>query len=764
MIETFLQTLGVLDAGDKVLLKSPLAPWIVLGSTVVIAGLVIFFYQRTTVPISKRARTLFITIKLLPLLLIAGMLLEPMLVTSKVTPQQGFLLVLLDDSKSMRIQDAPGSISRSEAIRQVLEEQGLLQALQDRFKVRTFHFDSDVERITDMAGLTADGEATNIAGALSQVAGEFRDMPLSGIVLISDGADNASLGSNNLAGVTAYLKSQDIPVYTLGVGQERIEKDIEILKVATSKTLTAGTVTDLFVTVRGHGYREQTVDLQIKEGARIVQTEQVRLGKDGETRRVKLSLAPDSPGIFEYSAEIQPKSTEMITENNQRRFLVDNRSRTARVLYVEGYPRKEFKFIRRAIEDDTQVRIVSMVRISHDGRLYRQGIQSAQELKDGYPSTREALFDYDTVIFGDIEASWFTPEQLQMTEAFVSIRGGGFLMLGGDHTFSQGEYGGTPIEDALPVRLRAAPGAGTWGIGPVDRNFQMGLTLDGQAHPLMRIAQDQKTSLQQWNMMPELTGYYRVGDAKPGATVLAIDPTMDLLEGSNVILAIQRYGQGRTMVFTSASSWRWQMLMSSDDQSHERFWQQMIRWLALSSPDQVALSLDKESYTAHEPVMITAHVLDATYEPVNNASVWAQVTGPTGQADAIELEWTVGAEGAYLAEYQPKLEGMHRVDISVRSPESIIAHDQGGFNVAESVAEYTDATLHADVLKRIATSTGGEYLTLEQSRGLPGLIPPVKQTSSMVQEEDLRDTTPLFAAIILLLGMEWFLRRQKGLA
>lgn len=764
MIETVLQTIGLLSPDDTLLLKSPLAPWIVLGLTVLMAGLVILFYQRTTVAISRRARTLFIALKLIPLLLIVIILLEPVRVTSEVTPQQGFLLVLVDNSKSMRIQDGPGSVSRIDAVKTVLQEQGLMQAFQERFKVRTFHFASDVDRIADIKTLNADGESTDIAGALSQAAGEFRDMPLAGVVLISDGADNASIGSNELAGVTAYLKTQSVPVYAIGIGQERIPQDIEILKVATSKTMTAGSVTDLFVTIGAHGYRGQTVEVQIKEGARVVQTEQVRLEQDDETRRVKFTISPDSPGIFEYTAEIQPLATEMITENNQGRFLVDNRSHTARVLYVEGYPRKEFKFIRRAMEDDPQVRIASMVRITHDGRLYRQGIQGDQELREGYPRTKEELFGYDAVIFGDVEASFFTLEQLGMTEEFVSRRGGGFLMLGGDHSFAEGGYAGTPIADVLPVRLGAAHGGSAWGIGLVDRVFQLGLTPDGLSHPLMRIAADQEESMKLWRALPALTGYNRVGATKPGATVLAVDPSANLLEGSNIILAIQRYGQGRSMVFTSASSWRWQMMMASEDQTHERFWQQLVRWLALSAPGQVSVSLDKESYGENEPVTITAHVNDATYTPVNDASVWAQVTGPTGQAEPVELEWTFDADGSYRATYHPKIGGMHRVDVSIRSPATITAGDQSGFNVAASAVEYTDATLHADVLKRVATSTGGSYMTLDQARALPDRIPPVRQTSSLAREEDLRDTPPLFIAILLLLGLEWFMRRQKGLA
>lgn len=767
MLESLLQSTGTLGESDRLIFKSLLDPWIILFASAAIVGAIIWFYRRTTVPISGRMRSLLLTLKILPLLLIIVSLLEPVLVTSEVTPEQGFLLILLDDSKSMRIQDGAASLSRNASVQQLMEGPdgtGLLARLQDKFKVRTFNFSAEATRIAELSELTAEGESTNIAGALSQVSGEFRDMPLAGIVLVSDGADNADEGVNELASVTAYLKSQNVPVYSIGIGQERIPRDIEIMKVATSRTMTEGSVTDLFVTLRGYGYQGQTVDLEIKEGARLVETRKIQIGRDGDTQRIKLTLAPDAAGLYEYTAEIKPRSEEMIVENNQRRFLVDNRSRKGRVLYVEGYPRKEFKFIRRSIDEDPQLNLVSMVRISHDGRLYRQGIQTGEELEDGFPNTREELFGYDALILGNIEAAWFTPEQLRMIEEFVSIRGGGLLMLGGDGSFAEGGYGGTPVEDALPVRLDSSLGGGTWGIGLVDRVFRLGMTADGRTHPLMRIATDIETSAKIWDSLPELMGYNRVGDIKPGASVLAIDPSADLLEGSNVILAVQRYGEGRSIAFTSASTWRWQMFMDSEDESHERFWQQMVRWLSLTSTSQVAAALNKESYTENEPVVITSRILDKAFKPVNDASVWAQVTGPTGKAEPIELDWTFGDDGTYRAEYVPKLGGMHRVDVSVRSPDDIGARDQSGFSVAESVAEFTDATLHSDVLKRIASNTGGEYLQPSEANSLPDLIPPVKQTSSMVHEEDLRDTPPLFTAVLLFLALEWFLRRQKGLA
>lgn len=763
-MDSLLRTLGLIGASEHLALRTPVPIWIFVLIALAAAGLVILFYRRLPVAASPGMKAVFTALKILPLLLIVCCLLEPVIVTSRVTPRQGFLLLMFDDSRSMGIQDGGQGLSRVEAAKRRFLDDGLLEGLGSRFRVRTYRFAESAERVADIATLDASGSATDVSGALSQAAGEFRDLPVAAVVLVTDGADNMSAGTDKLENATAYLASQDIPVYTVGAGEERIGRDVEILKVAASDKVTEGTVTDLSVTLRSFGYAGRSIDLNIMEGGRLVETVPVRLGRDGDIQRVRVFLSPESPGMLEYTAEVSPQGSEMIVENNARSFLVDNRSKTGRVLYVEGYPRREFKFIRRALDEDPRIDMISMVRISPDGRIYRQGIRDPeQELSAGYPGSRAELFTYDAVVFGDIEASWFTPGQLAITEAFVSERGGGFLMLGGLNAFREGGYAGTPIEDLLPVELTGDE----WAMGIVDHAFRLEPAEDGVHHPLLRFGPTPEENRAVWDGLPELIGYNRVGRVKPGAAVLAVDPTVDVLEGSNVLLAAQRYGRGRSMAFTGFSTWRWQMHLPSEDQSHERFWRQMIRWIALYAPGRVAVATDKTNYGGHETVIIESRLFDRNYEPVDGASVWAHVTGPAGQSTAVQLEWSLGKEGLYRGEYRPALGGVHRVEVSVRPPgadEDALLRDQTGFTVAPSATEFTDAALHAEDLARLARSTDGAYLPLSEAGRLTEMIRPVEDTATSTRERDLRDAPVLFAAVLLFLSAEWFLRRQKGLS
>ncbi|MCY3773981.1 MAG: glutamine amidotransferase [Gemmatimonadetes bacterium] len=760
-MDSILGTLGLIGASEHLAFRTPIPVWIIVLLALAVAGLVVLFYRRMPVAVSPGMKAVFTTLKILPLLLVVFCLMEPVIVTSEVSPRQGFLLLLFDDSGSMGIQDGGQGLARVEAVKRRFREDGLLRELSGRFRVRAYRFADRTERVEDIGELDASGTATDIAGVLGQAAGEFRDLPVAAVVLVTDGADNASIGTDKLTNATAYLESQNTPVFTVGVGGKRIARDVEILKVAASNRVTEGTITDLVVTLRSSGYDGRSIDLNIKEGGRVVKTVPVRLGRDGDIQRVRVFLSPESPGILEYSAEVAPQNAETIAENNTRAFLLDNRSRTGRVLYVEGYPRREFKFIRRALEEDPRIDMVSMVRSSPDGRIYRQGIRDPKrELSAGYPQSRAELFSYDAVVFGDIEADWFTPEQLEFTEAFVSDRGGGFLMIGGLNSFREGGYAGTPVEDVLPVQLTG----GNWAMGIVDHAFLLEPAEEGINHPLLRFGSTQEENRAIWNSLPELIGYNRVGGVKPGASVLAIDPEADVLEGSNVLLAAQRYGRGRSMAFTGFSTWRWQMHLPSEDQSHERFWRQMIRWIALYAPGRITVATDRSNYGGHESVIIESRLFDREFEPVDGAAVWAHVTGPAGQSETVRLEWSLGKGGLYRGEYRPEMGGVHKVEVSVRSDEDGLLRDQTGFTVAPSAAEFTNAELHAEDLERLAGSTGGAYLPLSEADQLAELIRPVEDTATSTRERDLRDAPFLFAAILLFLGTEWFLRRQKGLS
>ncbi|MFQ5642056.1 MAG: glutamine amidotransferase, partial [bacterium] len=397
-------------------------------------------------------------------------------------------------------------------------------------------------------------------------------------------------------------------------------------------------------------------------------------------------------------------------------------------------------------------------------KFYRQGIESRDELKHGYPQTKEDLFKYEAIIFGQIEAEYFREEQLQYTLDFVAQRGGGFLMLGGMSTFSLGGYEGTPIEKLLPVEISHRNALSVGRPATLRDKFKLVLTPEGLRSPILRLATDESENESLWGNMPDLVGYNTLGRAKPGATVLAVHP-LGTKDNPKIVLANQRYGRGRSMVMATPSTWHWQMSMPHQDMSHERFWRQMLRWLALNSPKQIECRLDKESFTPFEEVTLKVDVRDSTFNYIENAAIKTIITTPSGKTIKIPFNWSSNGKVEYIGKFHPEELGLYTIEILAYSPNGdFIDRTEKAFFVEESMGEFTQAQLQSGLLKRIAEISGGQYFHQNEAQSLPDEIA-VKQSSySKLVEHDLWDMPLIFLLAIFLLTIEWTVCRSKGLS
>ena len=252
----------------------------------------------------------------------------------------------------------------------------------------------------------------------------------------------------------------------------------------------------------------------------------------------------------------------------------DGRQRR-RILYMEGAPRPEMKFIQRAMDDVTDPRVVHLQR-TRDGKYLRMNVDGPQELRDGFPKSSDQLFAFQGLILGPIEASAFTPEQHQMIADFVSVRGGGLLVLGGEQSLGEGGWAGTPLSEVLPIIID--PG----GRAPQSTRARDELfvrpTFEGLTHPAVHIADNEADALGLWQQLPALATVNAV-DPKPGATTLLSGT--DKSGRSHVVLAVQSQGRGKAAVFTVEDSWRWVMsaTVPIDNPVHQRFWRSLLAWL-----------------------------------------------------------------------------------------------------------------------------------------------------------------------------------------
>ncbi len=684
-------------------------------------------------------------------------LFRPILVVKAAVPQQNFLAVLIDDSRSMQITDW-GTAARGAFVKQTFgKDAPLVKALSERFVLRPFHFSSTATRLGSPDELTFTGGQTRLAAALDGARQELAGLPLAGMVMVSDGADttDAALTESLLA-----LKAASVPVFTVGVGRDRLARDVQIDRVSTPRTALKGTSLVIDAVVTQTGYAGESVSLDVENEGRIVGSQEVKLAMDGEPTAVRVRFTAADAGARVFTFRIAPRPGELVTQNNARDALIDVSDRKEKILYYEGEPRPEMKFLNRAVSDDKNVEVVTLQRTA-DNKYMRVGVENADELAAGFPKTREELFAYRGLILGSIEAGAFTGDQLRMITDFVERRGGGLLMLGGPRSFAEGGYAGTPVADALPVTLERQ--ARTLDILPVAR-LHVKPTRAGEAHGVTQIAATEAASTARWNDMPVLTSVNAIHDVKPGATVLLTGT--DERRRDQVVLASQRYGRGKTLAFPVQDSWHWQMdvKMTVEDMTHENYWRQLLRWLVDGVPNNVDVHTTTDRVEPGDPVTLVTEVVDPAYVEVNDARVVAKVTGPKGTPVEVPMQWTGERNGEYRATFPATDQGMYVAQVEATRAGKSLGTATTQVRATPSDAEYFDATMHAQRLKRIADETGGRFYTPDTIAGMPEDLRYTGRGVTTVEERELWHMPIVLFVLLGLISAEWAYRRAVGMA
>ena len=686
--------------------------------------------------------------------LILVILFRPSLHVSTLLPRENIAAILLDDSKSMTIQDASGQ-SRLAAMKGFLEaRQGHFMAeVEKKFRTRLFRFSRSSEKLDSPQSLKAEGSGTSLESALNGVLTELEAAPLASIVVFTDGADNVS---RNLLGVLNKLQTKKIAVNICALGSPQIEKDIEVIQASAPQTVLPESITTAVVSLKSNGFAGKNIVLEVREHGKLVQSKPVTLTRDNDVQTVELNIASKGKGLKSYTVSVNPQPNEPIPQNNNQRLLLNIEDSRPRILYLEGTPRWEFKFIREATEPDKNLQLLTLLRTSGN-KFYRQGIENEDNLAAGFPTTKEDLFQYKGLMIGSIEASFFSADQLKMIADFVSERGGGLMMLGGKKSFDEGKYGGTPLADSLPVVLgQTAPGK-SFLLEPV----KFRLTPYGQSHLVTRLVIEEKENEKRWTSLPPLEDYNLISHVKPGATALAVGGD----SGRNmVLLATHRYGRGRALALMTANSWAWQMQMPHEDDSHEVFWRQALRWLVGSAPDQVTLELGSPVVPMEETVSLNVEVNDPAFTRLNDASVIANITSPSGKSTELPLRWIVQKDGMYSAQFKPAEKGTYRVQVTATRQGNEIGKSERFFEVTDSNLEFFNAGQNRELLQRIATETGGRYYTLANAQQIPEEMTYVERSNSIPQILPLWDMPIFFILLCTLLIIEWTWRKRKGLA
>ena len=710
-------------------------------------------YARVAVRLTTSQRTVLTSLRALTLLLIVFFLLRPVVFVESTGARDSLVAILVDVSRSMRLaDDGPSRIDRARELATQLQKQ-----IAGDFRTELLSFGEALER-NEAARLTADARRSDLSGALAALVDRYRGHRLAGVVVLSDGGDT----STTEAGA---MESLGVPVFTVGVGRPSIARDREILNLTAGQPLLSESSVDLSVTAISAGFGTGSMVMRLTANGRSIETRHVAVPADGAAVHevFTVSPSPDTPTI--YAVEIPAESGELAAENNSRSVLVPAQGRRRRVLLVEGAPGFEHTFLKRALARDRALEVDSVVRKGQndEGRdtfFIQAAASRSGALAAGYPAKRADLFLYDAVIFGNIEGDFFTRDQLEMTTEFVARRGGGLLVLGA-RSFERAGLVGTPIEEALPLDLTDRRASGIAPTGATPAVNALSLTPDGVSHPATRLALTVDESRKRWSQLPPLAAVALTGAPRPGAQVLAVSGGA----GGEVrpLLATQRYGLGRSMIFAGEASWRWRMMRPATDSTHELVWRQLARWLAAGAAERIEIppiSAALPGTTESIGIMVR----DEEFKPIGDAEVTLRVKEPGGQERSLPGALADPREGRYSAAVRLDQPGVYTMTADVRRGSQSLGSTTRPTLVGGADIELSEPRLNEEVLRRIADATRGQYIRADAVSSLPGLLRQSEVGRPPTEMRDIWHNGFSLVLIVALLAAEWLVRRRVGLA
>ncbi len=727
----------------------PAWAWVLGGLAIVLLAVVAYRHARGLV--STPRWLLLVVLRTLALAIVALILLRPVRLDPAPAATGRAVAIVVDDSRSMRLPDRQGVESRLQRARQLVAGR-VRPLLQDDFELRLFAASDTVREIPSEDALTGDGRASDLGGTALAMAERAAAGEFVGMVLVSDGAASAPLPPAMGA----------LPVFAVGVGAAGSVVDREVRDVTVSDVSVVDSYAEVAASVVSHGARE-SADVRLLENGRPIEVRQVRLPGNSQQVRERFRVSPSRTAATVYSVEIADATGELTTGNNRGTVFVPAPGDPHPILMLEGAPGFEHSFLARTLARDTGLDVDGIVRKGRNDQgaptFYVQGSSSrTAALVDGFPRTRAELFRYAAVVLGNVEADQLSRQQIEMLRAFVEERGGGLAIIGG-RSFGERGIIGTDLGRVLAVESRGAGAVNAAAAASSRQGTRIDLTSAGQQHPVMQLPMT-SAGASPWNALPSLAAAAAVGRTRPGAEVLAMvsGPAGE----PQPLVAVQRAGRGRTLVFTGEGAWRWRMGLPSSDRAYETFWRQALRWIAVQAPRPVDVTVPPPAVGIAVPVSI--RVVDAAFAPISDAGVQVRVEEPGGATRTLAATLDTTEPGLYRASLLTLASGVHRIDVEAARAGTALGRTSVQVLAGGVDPELIDPRRNDAVLRRLAESTGGALLRTDELDGLRERIrrAAASPTARLV-ERDVWHNGWSFVIICALLGTEWALRRRWGL-
>jgi hypothetical protein len=727
--------------------------WWWLWVLLILAGALFLFrtyhgiFQRS----ERRLTWWLLALRGLGLLLLVLILSKPTWTRESEQVDPGRVAIIVDNSRSMSLPDSSGATRYSRARSAVEQVKKALESKREGARVVVDLFDITGTLLKEGLPEQPAVERTDLGEALRKTALHLRSRPVAGLVLVSDGMDNT--GRPNFHD----WEDTSLPIHGLGFrAGEAVDLDLAVRKPQAPSRVLVHNEMSVEVPVVKTGKPGAEATVSIKRGREVLAAQKITLAEGAAEQRVPLTFTPRQPGHFVYTAVIESAAGERFLGNNAIHFPVQVDKEPIKVLYLEGFLRWEYKYLKARLEDDPDIALASVV---------RRVSPELPEARGKDRLTADRLKQFDVIILGDMEAAFLSATEYDEIVRWLDGKNHSLLVLGGYRSFGADGLRKTRLADVLPVVFAAEPPYQN------DEPFQLRLTAKGEEHPIFLLARDRVKNAEIWKDAPPLQGLNLVERAKPGAEELAVHPRLERDGKPAVVLAVQRAGGGgQVMVLGVDTTWQWARfarLLGQHDTLYARFWSQTLRFLAGRAVDDqrplLTVNTDKASYEIGKRVIITVARQPHPDNNLAGAHTSVEVVAPSGQTIPVELKVDSSDPDVSRGDFSPTVGGRYELAATLGDGGKSLSNQTAEFLVQGTDLELSNTGTNPANLRALAEATGGVYLDIDNAEELASKIAPKERRTARVLRSEYWNSPVLFAVFLLAVSGEWFLRRRNHL-
>ncbi len=781
---------------NQLIRLSPDAPiWAVALGAAAAVELILWLYHYEAGAVSPRRARWIIGLRLGALAVLVWILIAPVWVRTVSRDRSREVVVVMDDSGSMQLNDDGAKATRIELGEQAISNAKLIEQLGEKLRVRVVKAARSV-RAENEAVSQGWGDSTDLAAALNTVLEQVPPDELAGVVMVSDGRHNRPERVEDVARRFGIL---DAPVGIVAVGSAEPPKDAAILSVKAPEAIHLGDRMRVTAEVKFDGYKGQKANVRLRRGDQVLETREIAIPQDHHVEELRFAQVPDQGGVGGYRVEISSLDGERFSENNSWEFETSITDARTNVLLIEGYSRWEFRYLRNLFYGRDKSVHLQHVLLHPDqiaGQTETKIAASAsrpfgESLATKLPESEAEWRKFDVIILGDLDPSAVDEATWSIISRCVNERAALLVMVSGPRFM--------PHAIASATGRALVPAEFQWGnqtyFNSKDEPFRFGLTGDGRRHPVTQQSDGETANERLWAEFPSMTWRHPVSSLKEGAEVLltafdegnretiasnaGLESALDALakrkarETTSALLVARQTGKGKVALLLTDRTWR--LREGAGDLYHHRFWGNLVRWGAgpvmRAGGSRARLGTDQLTYTPDDPVKLTARLRDTSLQPVDDTTLRADVFRDGQKVSTVPMKAVAGSNGLYEAavdrladagRYEVRMQG-EKADALVR--EDGAADLKAGFRVVGSrgPVELAETTLNLPLLETVAELSGGKVVSTENAGLLAGLFLTEKDKHEETREITLWDRPWVLALLALLLGGEWVIRRAGGL-